>query len=47
MGVDFMALLAILWLYTVKCLVDSWTINWKVFGRKQSWYIQSKMSVSD
>jgi hypothetical protein len=30
---DFMLLLAVLWLYTVKCLVDSWTINQKVFGR--------------
>ena len=32
---DFMALLAILWLYAEKCLVDSRISNRKVFGRKQ------------
>jgi hypothetical protein len=47
MGVDFRALLAILWLYTVKYFVDSWIINWKVFGRKQLWFIKSNMSLSD
>jgi len=47
MGDDFMALLAILWLYTDKCLVDSWIKNRKVFGRKQSCFNQSNVSVSD